>query len=93
MAKDYRIKNGKVLITEVNEVTLDSMDIEMQLQAIAKEKLRLMEQNRAIVDRYNGLVVEENNLKNLIFDIGASTMEIINPETGEVVRNTGEINV
>lgn len=92
MERDYKISNGKIRVIDVTEVELDNKALEAQLNAITREKLRLTEQNRLIVEKYNGLVVEEENLKSLLAQIGGVSLEIINPEMGTVVRD-GEQNV
>lgn len=92
MERDYKVANGKVRIIDVTEVELDNKGLEAQLNAIVREKLRLIEQNRLIIEKYNGLVVEEQNLKSLLAQLGGVGLEIINPEMGTVVRD-GEENV
>lgn len=79
MDRKYQVIDGKVKLTETKEISLSSRDIEGQIQYIQKEKIRLIEQNSKLVERYNGLLAEENKLRQMIAEVGPSVMEIIDP--------------
>lgn len=93
MARQYSLENGKIRIKDVSETVLEEKDIDMQLQAIAREKLRLMEQNRLIVDRYNGLLAEEARITEIISQIGGTRLEVIGEDTKRGIILPGEENV
>lgn len=82
--KNISVANGKVKITETVESIIELKDIKMQLQSIEKEKIRLIEQNKSIVGRYNTLMAEEAELRRIVGD---------SPSEDIIVIPEGEINV
>lgn len=93
MVRQYSLDNGKIRIKDISETVLEEKDIDMQLQAIAREKLRLMEQNRLIVDRYNGLLAEEIRITEIITQIGGARLGTIGEDTTRGITLPGEENV
>lgn len=75
--KNISVKNGKVKITETVESIMETKDIQMQLQSIEKEKIRLVEQNKSIVGRYNTLMAEEAQLRAIIGSLPTEKPELI----------------
>lgn len=75
--KNISVQNGKVKITETVESIIETKDIQMQLQSIEKEKIRLVEQNKSIVGRYNTLMAEEAQLRAIIGRLPTEKPELI----------------
>lgn len=90
MARKYEILNGKVKITDTNEVELTMNDVDAELQRIGREKLKLLEQNRMVMKRYQGLLAEEESLKQVVGEVKSQRMAIIDPDTGEALAYEGE---
>ena len=78
--RNIKAQNGKVFITETVESIIELKDVHMQLQSIEKEKLRLKEQNRMVVDRFNALLAEEAELRKIVGDLPSDNPVLIGEE-------------
>lgn len=69
ISKDVVIENDKAIVTEKIESIMDSNTIELKLRELNMRKIQIKEQNKKLVEQYNNLSDEENELKALLSEL------------------------
>jgi hypothetical protein len=69
ISKDVVIENDKAIVTEKIESIMDSNTIELKLRELNMRKIQIKEQNKKLVEQYNKLSDEENELKALLSEL------------------------
>lgn len=68
--KTTRVEDNLVIITEKTETKLNEEQLEHKLRDVRMQKLRIKEQNARLVEDYNKLLEEENEINELMLQLG-----------------------
>lgn len=77
LSQEIQVTEDKVVITEEVETSIDVITIQQELADIFRKKSRLKEQGNQLIERYNELVVKEEELNNYLNKIKSVDFPII----------------
>lgn len=75
--KEVKVEADKAIITEKIETTLDRNQLESKLRDISMRKTYIVNQNKMLINEFNNLIDEEEELKNLISQLDMNEIEVI----------------
>jgi|BioPla2DNA2_1021312.scaffolds.fasta_scaffold51187_2 hypothetical protein len=68
--RDFTIKDNEIIITKQIKEKINKNDIRRRLLDVERQKKRLKYRNNRLIEEYNKLIAEENELNNIIAELG-----------------------
>lgn len=68
--RDFTIKDNEITITKQIKEKINKNDIRRRLLDVERQKKRLKYRNNRLIEEYNKLIAEENELNNIIAELG-----------------------
>ena len=68
--RDFTIKDNEIFITKQIKEKINKNDIRRRLLDVERQKKRLKYRNNRLIEEYNKLIAEENELNNIIAELG-----------------------
>ena len=76
--KTVAVENNLIVITEETLTRKDKRQLDNDLMAIQRQMDNCIDQNKRLLDEYNKLKLEETTILDMISQLSANDLEIIN---------------
>jgi hypothetical protein len=73
--RDFTIEDDEIIITEQINEKFNKNDISSSLLDIVRQKRRLKYRNNRLIEEYNKLIAEENELNNIMAELGIDKLD------------------
>ena len=87
--RDFTIKDNEIIITKQIKEKINKNDIRRRLLDVERQKKRLKYRNNRLIEEYNKLIAEENELNNIIAELGLDKPDETD-ELDDVLENLKE---